>query len=71
MAIEEDSSVNIYSQSVVDEDGDILVISTLELCDEVFVADPGQTACTTTNGVDMGMEQRAQVASFVIDPRGI
>lgn len=69
-AITEDSSTNIYTQSVVDEDGDILVISTLELCDAIFVADPGQTACTTINGVERDREQRVQAASFVIDPRG-
>jgi hypothetical protein len=65
-----DNSTNIHEQSVVDEDGDILVISTLELCDAIFVADPGQTACTTINGVEMDRDQREQAASFVIDPRG-
>lgn len=64
-----DSSTNIYTQSIVDGDGDILVISTLELCDAVFVAEPGHTACTAINGVLMDAETRVQAATFVIDPR--
>lgn len=68
--IVEDNYTNIYTESVVDEDGDILVISTLELCSFRFEAGPGETACTTDNGVLVDSEERVQATSFVIDPRG-
>lgn len=67
--IEENRYTNIYSESVVVEDGDILVISTLEVCSERFMPRTATTTCTTRNGVQMGVEGRVQTASFVIDPR--
>lgn len=71
VAIEEDGSTNIYRQgSFVDEDGDILAVSTLELCDAVFMRGADVTTCTTRNGIQLGSDVgRVQSSSFVIDPR--
>lgn len=67
--VTEDSYTNIYTQSMVDQDGDILAISTLEMCDSVFMRGGGETSCITWNGVDSGSEERVQSVEFTIDPR--
>lgn len=66
--ITQDSYTNIYTQTVEDQNGDILVISTLELCDSVFIVGTGNTTCTTVNGVE-DREGRVWSATFTIDPR--
>ncbi len=62
--------INVYTQSAIDDDGDILAISTLEICDPQFEFVPEVTECRVRNGVMLGpMEDRAQEADFIIDPR--
>ena len=64
-----DNTTNIYTENVVDPDGDFLVISTLEMCEEVFLRGGGVTECSTWNGVEDELEERVQSVNFTIDPR--
>ena len=69
--IAQDNFTNIYTQNYVDEDGDILAVSTLEICTDMYIPGETSTSCTATNGIQADMEdqERVQSVSFVIDTR--
>ena len=68
--MDDDRYTNIFTQSAVDQDGDILAISTLEICDPEFEFVPETTVCTVSNGVGLDpIPDRIQQISFIVDPR--
>jgi len=63
------NSINIFTEEIINTYGDVLVLSTLELCDYDPSIKNVEISCTTSNGITTDLLGN-QSASFFLDPYG-
>lgn len=67
--VEEGNYTNIYNSIITDANNDILLISTLEICNTMFQPIMGNVSCTARNGVSVGADTRVQSVQFMVQPK--
>ena len=66
--VDTNTAINIYTTNHTDDDGDVFIISILELCDS-STWDPTEYTCTAVNGVN-GESVGNASATFQTSPLG-